>query len=266
MRIERREIRSANELTTLVKEVLEGEIKGFRLIDSVELPGDGIEIGLLVGDAQGRLMIVTAREGSGDGLILSYGKHVSWLRSRRDALSQEHTKFDWASEPGIVLMAESFSPHVLVLAAMLAVAPKKCYSIKCLGIGEHKGLYIENIEIPEISKPGKKQPGRTELLTRAVSDVVGIAEDLSVSASFGYVSEALDWVPVANIRKRSGTVWVESGPGKWTTKKVDDENTLTEAIRKVKASYDEVLKTKGEARNLSESELSDAERKSLKWE
>jgi hypothetical protein len=266
MRIERRELANARELTTLVTEVLEGEIKGFRLIDSVELPGDETEIGLLVGDTQGRLMIVAAREHSGDGLILSYGKHVSWLRGRKDALSKEHPQFDWAGEPGIVLMAEDFSPHAVVLASMLAVTPKRCYSIKCLGLGEHKGLYVENIEVPEIERPSRQQPVHTELLTKAVSDVVGIAEDLSISASFGYVSESLDWVPVANIRKRTGTVWVESGPGKWTTKKVDDENSLGEAIEKVKASYDEVIKTKGEARNLSESELSEAERKSLKWE
>jgi hypothetical protein len=266
MRIERREVESANELTTLVTEVLEGEIKGFRLIDSVELPGDNVEIGLLVGDAQGRLMIVAAGGHSGDSLILSYGKHVSWLRSRRDALAKEHPRFDWTGEPGIVLMAEDFSPHVLLLTTMLGVAPKRCYSIKCLGIGEQKGLYVERVTLPEIKQPAGLPVEHTELLTKAVSDVVGIAEDLSVSASFGYVSESLDWVPVANIRKRSGTVWVESGPGKWTTKKVDDEGSLGEAIDKVKASYDEVLKTKGEARNLSESELSEAERKSLKWE
>jgi hypothetical protein len=163
------------------------------------------------------------------------------------------------------MMAGSFSPHVLTLASLLAVTPKMCYSIKCLGIGSEKGLYVEPIEVPG-REYTPEVADDTDLLTKAVTGVVDIADDLSVSASFGYVSESLDWVPVANIRKRSGAVWVESGPGKWSTKKVEDGSTLGDAINKVRASYDEVLRTKGEARDLSESELSEAERKSLRWE
>jgi hypothetical protein len=266
VRIERRTIDSASELTTLVTEVLEGEIKGFRLIDHVDFPGGGIEIGLLACDAVGRLMIVAAREHSGDSLILSYGKHVSWLKSKKDVLAREHPGLDWTAEPGIVLLSESFSPYVLTLISMLGTAPRLCYCVKCLGIGSEKGLYIEPVQLPRVAHATEPVPRETDLLSRAVNGVVGIAEDLSVSASFGYVSESLDWVPVANVRKRSGSIWVESGPGKWTTKRVEDEESLTDALGKVKASYDEVLRTKGEAKNLSESELSEAERKSLKWE
>ena len=266
MRIERRAIDSASELTTLVKEVLEGEIKGFHLIDNVDFPGDEIEIGLLASDADGRLLIVAARERPGDSLILSYGKHVSWLKSKKDALAKKHPGLDWTGEPGIVLLSESFSPHILTLISMLGTAPRMCYGIKCLGIGTEKGLLLEPIQLPRVEQVKQPAPRETDLLSRAVSSVVTIADDLSVSASFGYVSESLDWVPVANVRKRSGTVWVESGPGKWTTKRVEDEESLVDALGKVKASYDEVLRTKGEAKNLSDSELSDAERKSLKWE
>lgn len=266
MRIERRAVGSATELTTLVTEVLEGEIKGFRLIDHVEFPGEEIEIGLLAGDAEGRIFIVLSREHSGDSLILSYGKHVSWLKSRREALSMENPGFDWTVEPGIVMLSEAFSPHVLVLASMLGVTPKMCFSMKCLGIGKEKGLYVERIDLPKTIRAAEVVGERGNLLSEAVTGVVAIADDLSVSASFGYVSESLDWVPVANVRKRGGTVWVESGPGKWTTKRVEDDASLKSALKKVKASYDEVLRTKGEAKNLSDAELSEAERKSLKWE
>jgi hypothetical protein len=266
MRIERRAVESASELTTLVTEVLEGEIKGFRLIDHVEFPGEEIEIGLLAGDAEGRIFIVASREHSGDSLILSYGKHVSWLNSRREVLSAENPEFDWKGEPGLVMLSGSFSPHVLVLASMLGVTPRMCFSMKCLGIGKEKGLYIERIDLPEVTRVAEAMPRRADLLSDAVSGVVGIADDLSISASFGYVSESLDWVPVANVRKRGGTVWVESGPGKWSTKRVEDDASLKSALEKVRASYDEVLRTKGEAKNLSAAELSDAERKSLKWE
>jgi hypothetical protein len=94
VRIERRSIESARELTTLATEVLEEEIRGFRLIDQVEFPGGEIEIGLLASDGEGRVLIIMAREHSGDSLILSYGKHVSWLKSRVKALSGEYPQLD----------------------------------------------------------------------------------------------------------------------------------------------------------------------------
>jgi hypothetical protein len=266
VRIERRKVESAQELTTLVTEVLDGEIRGFRVIDHVEFPGDEIEIGMLAADADGRPLIVVSRDESGDGLILSYGRHVSWLRSKKEMLAKEHPEIDWSADPGIVMMAGGFSPYALVLASMLAVAPKICYSMKCLGIGTEKGLYVEPVEVPERTRPRETPVREGGLLSKAITGVVGIDENLSVSASFGYVSESLDWVPVANVRRRDKTVWVESGPGKWSTKKVGDESSLDAAMEKVRASYDEVLRTKGEVKDLEDSELSEAERKSLKWE
>jgi hypothetical protein len=250
----------------LVKEVLEAEIQGFHLIEHIEFPGDEIEVGMLAGDERGLPLIVVAKEESGDSLILSYGKHVSWLKGRRGVLAKEHPQVDWMAMPGIVMMADRFSPHALVLASMLAVAPKICYSMKCLGMGTEKGLFIEPIEVPEAGRLREPAPSETGLLSKAIAGVVGIDEGLSVSASFGYVSESLDWVPVANVRRRDDAVWVESGPGKWSTKKVDDDSSLGAAIEKVRASYEEVLRTKGEAKDLKESELSEAERDSLKWE
>lgn len=266
MRIERREIASSQELTTLVTEVLEGEVKGFRLIDHVEFADDEIEIGLLCGDADGRIFIVGAKGHSGDSLILSYGKHVSWLRGKKESLSKGNPQYDWNRSPGIIVLAESFSPHVLVLISMLGVAPGKCYSMKCLGIGGEKGLYVEPVELPQVVRGPEPVSAETNLLSKAVNSVVRIADDLSVSASFGYVSESLDWVPVANLRSRRGAIWIESGPGKWTTKRIEDDSSLDGALEKVQASYDEVIRLKGEAKNLSDAELSEAERKSLRWE
>jgi hypothetical protein len=266
VRIERRRVDSAHELTTLVTEVLEAEIQGFHLIEHIEFPGDEIEIGMLAGDGQGMPLIVVAKEESGDSLILSYGKHVSWLKGRRGVLAKEHPQVDWMAVPGVVMMADKFSPYALVLASMLAVTPKICFSMKCLGMGTEKGLYIEPVEVPEAAKVKETVPSEANLLSKAVSDVADIDENLVVSVSIGYMSESLDWVPVANVRKRDDAIWVESGPGKWTTKKVDNESSLGTAIEKVKASYDEVLSTKGEAKDLKDSELSEAERKSLKWE
>jgi len=220
---------------------------------------------MLVGDKSGRLMIVSAREHDGDGLLLSYGRHLSWFENVKETLSGEHPNFDWQHDPGLILMADGFSPHTLYLVAMLGASPKTCYSINCLAMGSEKGLFAERIELPTVSLPGV-ETREVDLLTRTVDRVVSLASDLSVSASFGYVSESLDWVPVANVRKRGKTVWVESGPGKWSTLKVEDDATLERAIEKVKASYKEVIRVKGETGSTGETELSEAERKTLKWE
>jgi hypothetical protein len=138
-------------------------------------------------------------------------------------------------------------------------------------MGAEKGLLVEPVEVPEAgplaAAPEAAAPGpEGDLLSRAVNGVVEVAEDLSISASFGYVSESLDWVPVANLRSRRGTIWIESGPGKWSTKRIEDDDSLRGALETVKQSYDEIVRTKGGAKNLGEDELSEAERKSLRWE
>jgi hypothetical protein len=274
VRIERREIESASELTTMVTEVLEEKIGGFRVLDRVDFSGEGgIEVGLLAGDSEKRIFVVMAKDRSGDSLIMSYGRHLEWVKQNRDRMSGEHPQFAWDKEPGIMMLAESFSPHVLTLTSMLGAFPKMCYSIICLGMGTEKGLLVEPVEIP-VARGAAAPVGapaapltEVDLLTRAVSGIVGIADDLSISASLGYVSESLDWVPVANLRSRRGSIWIESGPGKWTTKRIDDNESLGKAMEKVKESYDEVTKTKGEAnKNVGDDELSEAERKSLRWE
>ncbi len=265
MRIEKKAIESAEELSSLVREVLEDEIEGMKVLSEVEPQGDEIEIGMLIGDKSGRLMIVGAREHDGDSLVLSYGRHLAWFRNVRDTLSKEHSNFDWEHDPGIILMADHFSPHALYLIAMLGANPKKCFSIKCLGMGSEKGLFAESLAVPSVAPVGI-EVGKVDLLTKTIDRVVTLASDLSVSASFGYVSESLDWVPVANIRKRGKTIWVESGPGKWSTLRVEDEATLERAVERVEASYKEVMKTRGDSASSPEGELSEAERKTLKWE
>jgi hypothetical protein len=266
VRIERRKIGSSEELITLVTEALEGEVKGFRVVDQAHFAPGEIELGLLAYDAEGKVYVVVAKEEAGDSLILSYGKHVAWLRSNKERLSKENPQVDWSVEPGIIMLAESFSPHVLLLAGMLAVPVRMCYSFKCLGIGKDKGLYMETIGLPKAEVAVKPVTEGVDLLSSTISSVVEIAEDLSVSASFGYLSKSLDWIPVANLRSHRGTIWIESGPGTWSAKRIEDHDSLADVLSKVKQSYEEVLKTKGEAKNLSEEELSEAERKSLKWE
>jgi hypothetical protein len=279
MRIEKRKIGSSKELASLVKEALEGEIKGFELIDEIAVSSGGVEMGVLAGDAAGRVFVVAAKEKLGDGLILSYGSHMAWLKHNKERLVREHPKFDWEGEPGVVLMAESFSPHVLTLASLLGVSPKAAYSMKCLGIGTEKGLYIETIVLPVADFKREAAPAQPVaappapaaaasggLLSRTVTDLVGLSGGLEVSASFGYRSKALDWVPVANLRSHRGTIWIESGPGKWTTKRVEDEKSLGSVLDVVKRSYDEIVKAKGAAKDVPEEELSEAEKKSLGWE
>ena|GEM_PF-2327251 len=272
MRIERRKIESVGELTELVTEVLEGEIPGIKVVERVDLSDGEVEIGLLAGDSDGRLYVVMAKEVSGDSLILSYGRHLEWLKDNKERMAKSNPDFDWSGDPGLVMLAGGFSSYALTLASMLAVEQAMCFSMKCLGIGDRKGLYVEPIELPKrgrVPEPVREavpEPPAGSLLTRAVDGMADVAEDLSVSASFGYVSESLDWVPVANLRSRRGSLWIESGPGKWTTKRIEDEGSLTEALAKVKDSYKEVIKNKGGAKNLGDDELSEAERKSLRWE
>jgi hypothetical protein len=271
VRIERRKIESATELTTMVTEVLEDEISGFEVIDTVDLGRDGeIEVGLLACNGEGRVFVVMAKDRLGDSLIMSYGKHLEWFKSNKDRMSGDKPQLDWDRQPGLVMLADGFSPHTLTLASLLGVEPKACYSMRCLGMGAEKGLLVEPVEVPTAgpgaaaAAPAPEPEG--DLLSQAVNGVVDVAEDLSISASFGYVSESLDWVPVANLRSRRGTIWIESGPGKWSTKRIEDDDSLRSALDAVKQSYDEIIKTKGGAKNLGEDELSEAERKSLRWE
>jgi len=275
MRIEKRKIASSKELSILVKEALEGEIKGFSVIDEIALSSAEVEMGILAGDGDGRVLVVTARERSGDSLVMSYGQHIAWLKHNRDRLARAHPKFNWIDEPGIVLMAESFGPAALALASLLGVEPKVCYTMKCLGIGNEKGLYMEAVELPEVKLRPRapveavlevREAEPFDLLSKTVRNMVGIAEGLEVSASFGYRSKSLDWVPVANLRSHRGTIWIESGPGKWTTKRIEDEKSLGNVLDVVRKSYDEILKAKGSAKEAAETELSEAERKSLRWD
>jgi hypothetical protein len=275
MRIEKRQVAGSKELIILVKEALEGEINGFKVIDEVALGSAEAEVGLLAGDGYGRVLIVAAKEKTGDSLVMSFANHLVWLKHNRDRLARANPRFNWMDEPGLVLVAESFSPQSLLLASLLAVEPKTCLTFKCLGIGAEKGLYMEHLTLPEVkTRPaplpetpvgvvGQAEP--EDLLSRTVKNMVGIADDLEVSASFGYRSKSLDWVPVANLRSHRGTIWIESGPGKWTTKRVEDDKSLGGVLDAVKQSYEDILKIKGGA-NSGEAELSDAERKSLRWE
>jgi hypothetical protein len=268
VRIERRKIESPGELTQMVTEVVEAEIKGIKIIDQVDLSDQEIEIGIFAGSSDGRLIVVMAKEEKGDGLVLSYGRHLDWISSNRERITRDHPDLDVSDDPGIVMLADGFSRPALTVIAMLAVEPTICFSMKCLGVGSQKGLYVEPIDVPkrERAAAGVSGPPQASLLTRAIDSMAGVADDLSVSASFGYVSESLDWVPVANLRNRRGTLWIESGPGKWTTKRIEDDESLGAALDKVQESYREVIRTKGGAKDLPEQELSEAERKSLRWE
>jgi len=286
MRIEKREIAGSKELILLVKEALEAEINGFEIIDQVVCESPEAEAGILAADRDGKVFVVAAKEKSGDTLVMSFANHLVWLKQNRDRLARANPKYDWVEEPGLVLVAETFSPGVLLLASMLGVEPKLCFTVKCLGIGAEKGLLMEPVALPEarVRRPAPAadvaaaaaevraapvagpEPEPEALLPRAVKDMIKIAEGLEVSASFGYRSKALDWVPVANLRSHRGTIWIESGPGKWTTKRIEDEGTLSSVLGAVKRSYDEILLAKGGSREPGESELSDDERKSLGWE
>ena len=77
------------------------------------------------------------------------------------------------------------------------------------------------------------------------------------------MSSSLDWVPVANLNRKRGKIWIESGPGIWSIKRVADEKSLEAVVERVKDSYDEALKKKGEPRDTDSEKLSEAERKSL---
>jgi hypothetical protein len=280
MRIEKRQIAGSKELILLVKEALEAEINGFEIIDQVVPESAEAEAGILAGDGNGKIFVVAAKEKSGDSLVMSFADHLVWLKQNRDRLARANPKYDWVEEPGLVLVAEAFSPGVLLLASMLCVEPKMCFTMKCLGIGAEKGLLMEPVALPEarVRRPAAApaeartgpeavtEPEPEALLSRTVNDMIKIAEGLEVSASFGYRSKALDWVPVANLRSHRGTIWIESGPGKWTTKRIEDERALGNVLDAVRRSYDEILLAKGGSQESGEPELSDAERKSLHWE
>lgn len=266
MRIEKRQVGSSEELTGLVKEALEGEIRGFEVLEGIAISSDEIEIGMLAGDAEGRVLVVAAKEKSGDSLILSFGSHVEWLRQNKERLTREHTRFNWDQEPGIILMAENFSPRVLTLTSLLGVSPKQAYTMKCLGIGTEKGLYIETVGLPEVSFGEEAPVAGDNLLSRTITNLVATGDGLEVSASFGYRGKSLDWVPVANLRSHRGTIWIESGPGKWTTKRLDNERALGAVLDYVRRSYEEAFRAKGRAKEANDTELSDAEKKSLRWE
>jgi len=273
MRIEKRQVASSQELILLVKEALEAEIDGFEIVDQVALDSAEAEAGILGSDGDGRMLVVAAKERVGDTLLLSYANHLVWLRQNRDRLARANPKYDWVTEPGLVLVAETFSPGVLLLASMLGVEPRMCFTMKCLGIGAEKGLLMEPVALPEGRPRAAAPPGEPgtvgepeALLSRTVKSMIEIAEGLEVSASFGYRSKALDWVPVANLRSHRGTIWIESGPGKWTTRRIEDQQALGQVLDAVRRSYDEILLAKGGAKEPAEAELSDAERRSLRWE
>jgi hypothetical protein len=263
VRIEKRSIDSGEELKSLTLEALTGEIEDLVLIEDLPAQGQALEIGFLAGDSKGRVFIVVSGDKSGDSLVLLYAKHLEWVKSTLSTLVQRHPKFDWSGEPGFIMLASSFSGHTLLLAAMLAVAPKRAYTLKCLGIGAEKGLYIEEVELPEVRLKAEYAKPEASLISETVDRILGVAEGLSVTASFGYMSSSLDWVPVANLNRKRGKIWIESGPGIWSIKRVADDKSLDAVVERVKSSYEEALKKKGEPRDADSESLSDAERKSL---
>lgn len=263
MRIEKRSIDSGEELRSLTLEALTGEIDDLVMIEDLPASGQPMEIGFLAGDSKGRVFIVLAGEQSGDSLIPLYAKHLEWIRATLSTLVQRHPKFDWSGEPGCIVLASSFSSHTLLLASMLSVNPKRAYTVKCLGIGAEKGLYIEELDLPEVRLKAEYAKPEVSLLSETVDKILGVAEGLSVTASFGYMSSSLDWVPVANLNRKRGKIWIESGPGIWSIKRVADEKSLETVVERVKKSYDEALKKKGEPRDTDSEDLSEAERKSL---
>lgn len=264
MRIERRQVETSEELLTLVNESLEAEVSGYRVIATAPTTPGSIEAAMLIAEDGGRLSIVCATDKGGDQLILKYGNLLGWFKDISSEIAHKHEDIDWMKNPGFIMMAGDFSPEALMLIRLIDVSPKRCYTFRCLGLGDQKGLYLEQISVvgEAISARPEKQLG---LLTRAVDGVITIAPELSVSASFGYVGESMDWMPVANVRKRGKAVWVESGPGKWSTLRVEDDTSLEMALEKIRNSYEEVRRTRGPDPD-NDFNLSEAERKSLKWE
>ncbi len=263
MRIEKRSIDSREELKTLTLEALTGEIDDLVFIEDLPAREEPMEVGFLAGDSTGRVFIVVTADGPGDSLVMLYAKHLEWMRSSLSTLVQKHPKFDWSGEPGCVMLAHSFSGAALLLTSMLAVTPKRAYTLKCLGIGAEKGLYIEEMDLPEVRLKAEYAKPEVSLLSETVDRILSVAERLSVTASFGYMSSSLDWVPVANLNRKRGKIWIESGPGIWSIKRVADEKSLEAVIERVKESYEEALKKKGEPRDTESEDLSEAERKSL---
>lgn len=263
MRIEKRSIDSREELRSLTLEALTGDIEDLAFIDDLPTQDVPMEIAFLAGDSKGRVFIVLSGDGSGDSLVQLYAKHLEWIKTTLSTLAQKHAKFDWSGEPGCIMLASSFSSHTLLLASMLSVTPKRAYTLKCLGIGAEKGLYIEELELPEVRLKAEYARPEVSLLSETVDRILGVAEGLSVTASFGYMSSSLDWVPVANLNRKRGKIWIESGPGIWSIKRVADEKSLEAVVERVKDSYDEALKKKGEPRDTDSEKLSEAERKSL---
>jgi len=264
MRIERKTIESSEELLSLVNESLEAEVNGYRVIATAPQTPGSIEADMLVAESGGRLSIVCATDKNGDELLLRYGNLLGWFKKISHDIADKHEGLDWGKNPGLIMMAGDFSPEAVMLIGLINVFPKRCYKIKCLGIGSQKGLYLEPVWISMEAEP-KKPQAQLDLLTRAIDGVIGIAPELSVSASFGYVGESMDWMPVANVRKRGKSVWVESGPGKWSTLRVEDDSSLEKALEKIRNSYEEIKRTRGSDPD-NDFNLSEAERKSLRWE
>jgi hypothetical protein len=263
VRIEKRSIDSREELNSLTLEALTGEIGDLALIEDLPAQGEAMETGLIAGDSKGRVFIVVAGAGSGDSLVALYAKHLERMKANLATLAQRYPKFDWSGEPGCLMLASSFSGHTLLLASMLSVTPKRAYTIKCLGIGAEKGLYMEEVELPEVRLKAEYVKPEVSLLSETVDKILAVADGLSVTASFGYMSSSLDWVPVANLNRKRGKIWIESGPGIWSIKRVADGKSLEAVIERVKESYDEAIKKKGEPRDTDSENLSEAERKSL---
>ncbi len=263
MRIEKRSIDSGEELKRLTLEALTGEIDDLVFIDDLPDRGEPREVGFLAGDSKGRVFIVEAGDGSGDSLVPLYSKHLEWMKVTLSTLAQKHPKFDWSCEPGCIMLAQAFAGHTLLLASMLSVTPKRAYALKCLGIGAEKGLYIEELDLPDVRLRAEFAKPEVSLLSETVDKILGVADGLSVTASFGYMSSSLDWVPVANLNRKRGKIWIESGPGIWSIKRVTDDKSLEAVIERVKDSYTEALKKKGEPRDTDSENLSEAERKSL---
>ena len=263
MRIEKRKIESSKELRDLTVEALDGEIEGLAVLEDLPTPDEDLVIALLCTDGKRRHFVVLSSAAGGDDLISLYGKEIDWIAGYREVLMGKHPGADFSGEPGLVMLAESFGKHTLLIASMLDVEPRRCYSLKCLGMGGEKGLYLEEIALPQRKVVVREKPAEGDLLSRTISSLLGIAEGISVSASFGYLSKSLDWVPVANLRSHRGTIWVESGPGTWSAKRIDDETSLRKAVERVRKSYEEVVKTKGEAKPGQDDDLTEEERRSL---
>jgi len=252
------------ELQNLIVEDSENIEKGLRIVDRKIRMGERDFLDLLGVDSRKHLVIMKVKGREDGSMLMESLDCFDWVRNNIDTIRKmypEH-EIDCSQTPRVILIAPRFSYLFKRRVMFINLIKIDLFEYKYLEAKGERGLLFDPIDVPKSREYRERKSvddhlnyilndGVRALCKRAKDKIQRLSDKINVYATFAYIGFEFEDKHLATIHTEQDFFLVDTGIGKWTSIKVENEASFSKALHNVTTTFIELGGLKSDIQNLA---------------